>query len=222
MNQFLPQAKKFYLENKYKIFSGLIIFVIVIPGIIMPTLKQPDKIDNIGIGGFPQLPDTPKFGNINFPELPQLKAPNLTSNLQITETVKNNIKFGNFGQTEEIPLTKPSKMLLPEDINTNSNLFTIDQLKVKKDIQALQLSPVNGTKGIIYVENSDLKELVSDKFPVDTNVKITYKNKSMVLKVGSKRLLSSSTLGIVNRQVFKDLGVDPLQVTELEVMMEQV
>ena len=86
------------------------------------------------------------------------------------------------------------------------------------------LSPIlaNTAKGTIYTENSDLKGFVSDKFPVDTSVKITYKGKSTIIKVDSKRVLSTTTLGIVSRQVFKDLGVDPLQVAELEVTVDQI
>ena len=201
MNQFLLHTKKFYQDNKYKILSALIIIVIAIPGIIMPNLQQPQTQTNIGA--------------INLPELPELKTPDL----RITETVKNDIKFGNFGQGEEIPVAKPTKLPVPD---YSQSQFNLDEFKVKKDMQSLSPILANTAKGTIYTENSDLKGFVSDKFPVDTSVKITYKGKSTIIKVDSKRVLSTTTLGIVSRQVFKDLGVDPLQVAELEVTVDQI
>jgi hypothetical protein len=195
MQQFWIKFDKFFEEHRYKIISVLIFLIIAIPGVLMPNLEQPEIQGSIG--------------SINIGNIPETK----------TETIKNTINFGNFNQNDIIPEVKTAKIPLPTELPAQ---FNPSELQVKKDIKALEPNINSGTKGMLYSDNSDQKELSTDKFPVGSSVKIKYQDKSVITKVGSKRILASGTMGMVSQSVFQELGVDPKKITELEVNIEQL
>jgi hypothetical protein len=196
INLKIDSIKLFWNTNKYKIVSVIIFVILVIPSITMPNL-----INNSA---------KKTFDNLDLPEMPEIK---------VTETARQALNFGNLKNDTTLPELKPSKIVIPSESSEEVNP---QNLQIKQDLQSLQMNQSSTAKGTIYMEKSELSEMVSDKFPLNSTVKITYKDKSTIQKIGSKRTLTSQTMGIVNQEVFRKLGVDSDKIDSIEVTIEQI
>ena len=86
-----------------------------------------------------------------------------------------------------------------------------------KDFQNPKLQPVLITvKGKIRWEDTDQFKVLSDRFAINSLVNVKVGNKLTNLEVDNWRILDSEVAMIVNKQIFKELGGNPLKQQEIE------
>ena len=186
---------QFWNDNKPKIISVVIFVVIMIPGVIMPNLRQPESKNS--------------FNTIEFPELTEI--PNPLKN-------KNFIDLGNdfAGNNQDTILPKPSKMPIPVDIIPTTEF----NIQPKKDLEKLTPKLDSKIQGKLYLQDAETNGIITDKFPINTSVKIKFDSKSTIATVSQNQPMSTQTIGIVSKKTWSELGVDSSKTKEISVEIE--
>jgi hypothetical protein len=204
------------IPMKTKIVSILVLFLLVLPGIVMPVLNHPEK-EVAGVSDSPLIDglntssqsDSFKFPEIKFPE----------TNIQaFAPTLPNFNSDNNSKIIESQPIA--NQATLPEIVVKVDNNFGDN---IRQRIQDQQ-SPVTVQvqTGKISWEAGLGEDIFSDKFPIGSKVAFKVGSKTQNLIITDNRILPVNTLVIISKEKFANLFADPEKQKEVDATGEKL
>jgi hypothetical protein len=190
-------------ENKTKLLSALMLFIILVPAFFIPP-----KDKNI-IGNIEQ--STRNF-SIN---LPEVGMPNFNTQDLIPKTPLVSVDLTqnyNNGQLEA-----KNSPLMGNIIDGGVNFIT-DTDRVK---DALKIASKVKYEGKISWADNLKSGIYSDKFNVNSSVKITFKDKSYIKNIEEKSIMGDDNLLLVSKAIFDEIGGDSKTQKSINVTIEQ-
>jgi hypothetical protein len=200
------------IPMKTKIISILVIFLLILPGIVMPNLRRAEPavagINNTNESESESKSDTNIF------KFPEVKLPD--TNLQaFAPTLPNFNQNNNQPQTVLIANQASAPTLV---VNVNNNVDDIRQRIL--DQQNPTVTQIQ--TGKVAWESGLNDSVLSDKFPVGSNVNIKVGDKNQVFTVTDNRILPVNTLMIVSKEKFAGTFADPEKTKEVDATGEKV
>lgn len=188
--------RQIFSQNKTKIYSLILFIILVLPGLIMPTIKQP----------ITELPSLPSFGS----DKNQFAVPDLSF----------------LTPKENIATPKLSANLFEAKIGMNTPEQVKTTLGIKSDFNKLSENIIQKNKlafeGKISWDDTLSNSVASDKFGVGSNIKISYKDKTTLKIIAKQRILGEDNILLVDKETFVELGGDPkTQKSILANILEQ-
>lgn len=205
---------------KTKVISILVIFLLVLPGIFMPVLSQPNQqvlgasdvaLEN-GFGSTSSVNSGFKFPEIKLPE----------TNLQAFAPTLPNFNLGN-STTQQLQIQPNDNVSYQASaptviVNVNNNIDDIRQRILEQQNPAtMQIQT-----GKITWEDGLGESVLSDKFPVGSKVNLKVGTKTQLLTITENRILPVNTLVIVNKEKFTNLFADAQKTKEVDATGEKV
>jgi hypothetical protein len=199
---------------KTKIVSILVLFLLILPGIVMPVLSNPDK-QVAGVSDSPLedgLNASNQSAQNNGFKFPEIKLPE-TNFQAFTPTLPNFNPNNNSNTIESQPVA--NQATLPEITVRVDNNFGND---IRQRIQDQQgPTTVQVQAGKISWEAGLGEDVFSDKFPIGSKVNFKFGEKNQNLIITDNRILPVNTLVIVSKEKFANLFADPEKQKEIDV-----
>lgn len=204
-----------------KTISILVLFLLILPGIVMPVLNRPEK-EVAGASDSPLIdglnPSSIQPSSDNGFKLPEIKFPE--GNLQaFAPTLPN---FSSNSNNSNIIESQPvaNQAVLPDIVVRVDNNFGND---IRQRIQDQQgPATVQVQTGKISWEAGLGEDVFSDKFPIGSKVSFKFGDKTQNLIITDNRILPVNTLVIISKEKFNNLFADPEKQKEVDATGEKV
>jgi hypothetical protein len=203
-----------------KVISILVLFLLILPGIVMPVLSNPDKQvagvsdspleDGLNASSQPTQNNSFKFPEIKLPE----------TNFQAFAPTLPNFNSGN--NSTKVIESQPiaNQATLPEIVVRIDNNFG-DDLRQRIQNQQGSVTPQVQTGKIVW-EAGLGDDVFSDKFPIGSKVNFKFGDKSQNLIITDNRILPMNTLVIISKEKFFNLFADPEKQKEVDATGEKL
>lgn len=200
---------------KTKIISVLVLFLLILPGIVMPTLRRPEP-EVAGINNTTSLEDGLKPITTDF-KFPEIKFPeaNLQAFAPTLPSFGSNNNIGNSPQPVLIANQASAATLI---VNVNNGVDDIRQ----RILEQQNPSTVQIQTGKITWENGLGESILSDKFIIGSNVNIKFGDKAQSLIISDNRILPVNTIAVISKEKFAVLFADPEKIKEVDATAEKV
>lgn len=209
------------IPMKTKVISILVIFLLILPGIMMPVLNQSNQqvlgasdstLEN-GFGAVSSQNSGFKFPEINLPE----------ASLQAFAPTLPNFNLGN-NQPQVIQIQPSDNQSIQAStptliVNVNNN--TVDDIR-QRILEQQSPTTVQIQTGKITWEDGLGDNILSDKFPIGSKVSLKVGNKTQILVVTENRILPVNTLVIISKDKFTALFADAQKTKEVDATGEKV
>jgi hypothetical protein len=205
---------------KTKIISILVLFLLILPGIVMPTLNNNSGKEVAGASDSPLedgLNSSTKISQDNGFKFPDFKFPE-TNFQAFAPTLPNFNSDKNNKVIESQPI--PNQAVLPEIVVRVDNNFGND---IRQRIQEQQDSSSNPIQqGKITWETGLGDDVFSDKFPIGSKVNFKFGDKSQNFIISDNRILPINTLLIISKEKFANLITNPEKQKEVDATGEKL
>jgi hypothetical protein len=166
-------------QNNRTKIYSLIIFLVI----ILPGVIMPTFTQPVNEIYIPSIGATEKTANFNLPNVDlSFMTPKETYSIK----------------PPQIYQTQIDSTLLAE--NTLNN--------IKKPIEQIQKSKTN-FEGKISWDDTLSEGIATDRFMIDSNVKITFNGNPTTKRITQRRILSDDNILLVDKKTFAELGGDP-------------
>jgi hypothetical protein len=200
------------IPMKTKIISVLVIFLLILPGIVMPNLKRAEP-EVAGINNTNESESESK-SDTNIFKFPEVKLPD--ANLQaFAPTLPNFNQNNNQPQTVLIANQASAPTLV---VNVNNNVDDIRQRIL--DQQNPTIAQIQ--TGKVAWESGLGDSVLSDKFPVGSKVNIKVGDKNQIFTITDNRILPVNTIMIISKEKFTTTFADPEKTKEVDATGEKV
>jgi hypothetical protein len=203
-----------------KTFSILVLFLLILPGIVMPVLNRPEK-EVAGVSDSPLIDGLNSSSSLasqnNGFKFPEIKFPD--TNIQAFAPTLPNF---NSSISPKVIESQPvaNQATLPDIVVRVDNNFGND---IRQRIQDQQgPATVQVQTGKIVWEAGLGEDIFSDKFPVGSKVNFKVGNKSQNLIITDNRILPVNTLMIISKEKFANLFADPEKQKEVDATGEKL